>query len=184
MVTTTPVATLVPAGTWQLDRVHSFLGFEVAYLVGTFKGELTDFQGTLTVADGKGRLEGSARVESIDVKDESLAAHLRSPEFFDAERHPELRFRADGIDLAGERLSFTGEITIKGVTRPVEVTGTLAPPLTDPMGRERVGLKLSAPIDRTEFGITWNAPLPGGGQALSNEVTIVADLFFVRAEQG
>jgi len=180
----TTVSIAVPAGTWQLDPVHSSVGFEVPYLVGTFKGEFRDVQATLAVADGAARLQGAAKVDSVDVKDENLAAHLKSPEFFDAERHPELRFAAGEISLDRDRLSFSGEITIKGVTKPVQVTGTLAPPLTDPFGRERLGLRLSAAVDRTEFGIAWNAPLPSGEPALANEVTIVAELYFVKAAPG
>ncbi len=182
MSTTTPTETLVPAGTWQLDPVHSSVGFEVSYLVGTFKGELEDVRATLTVEDGRARLEGVGAVESIDVKDENLAAHLKSPEFFDAERHPELRFLADDISLGSESLAFTGEITIKGQTRTVEVKGRLTPPLVDPFGRERVGLQLTAVIDRTQFGIDWNAPLPSGEPALANEVTIRADLYFTKEQ--
>jgi polyisoprenoid-binding protein YceI len=180
----TTVAIRVPAGTWKLDPVHSTVGFEVPYLVGLFKGELKDVEATLTVSDGSGRLEGRARVDSIDVNDETLASHLKSPEFFDAERHPELTFRAEGISLARAELSFPGEITIKGVTQPVQVEGVVSEPLTDPFGRERIGLTLSATVDRTAFGITWNAPLPNGQQALANEVTIRADLFFLRAQEG
>lgn len=179
----TTATTIVPIGTWQLDPVHSTVGFEVPYLVGTFKGEFRDVQATLAVADGGATLEGAARVSSIDVKDENLAAHLQSPEFFDGERHPELRFRADGISLEGESVAFTGDITIKGVTKPVAVTGTLTPPLTDAFGKERIGLRLSATVDRTDFGITWNVTLPTGRPALADEVTIVAELYFVKAAQ-
>ncbi|MER3408890.1 MAG: polyisoprenoid-binding protein [Thermoleophilia bacterium] len=182
MSTTAITETIVPAGTWQLDPVHSTVTFEVSYLGGTFKGELEDVRASLVVEDGKGRLEGAATVESVDVKDASLATHLKSPEFFDAERYPELRFVASSIPLTSEDLAFTGEITIKGTTRPVEVRGRLSRPLTDPFGRERVGLALSAVIDRTDFGIDWNAPLPDGQPALANEVTIRADLYFIKGE--
>jgi polyisoprenoid-binding protein YceI len=164
----------IPAGTWNADPVHSSVGFEVRYLaVATFTGELTDFEASLV----DGRLEGRARVASVEVKDGNLKAHLQSPEFFDAERHPEVSFSgtADG------RGRFEGEITIKGVTRPATLAGTITGPVTDPYGNERYGLSLTTVVDRTAFGLDWNAPLPGGGVALANDVTLKAELSLVKA---
>jgi polyisoprenoid-binding protein YceI len=175
--------TLAPAGTtWQLDPVHSTIGFEVSYLAGTFKGSFRDVSATLTTVDDATTLEGTAKVESIDVKDANLAAHLQSPDFFDAENHPELRFRAEDVELGSGSAIVRGEITIKGITQPLEATGTSGEALTDGFGRERRGVTLSTTVDRTAFGMTWNMPLPTGKQALSHEVTINADLQFVKAE--
>ena len=171
----------VPAGTWRLDPVHSSVGFEISYLGGTFKGQFRDVTATLAVDGETATLAGAAKVASVDVKDENLAAHLQSPDFFDAERHPELRFTADAISLDGETVTIPGEITIKGVTRPVEVTGTVAAPITDPYGNERIGLELSTTVDRTEFGLNWNNPLPSGEPALANQVAIIGQLYFVKA---
>lgn len=168
-------------GTWQVDPVHSTAGFEVAYMAGTFKGEFREIAATLTVEGERARLEGSAKVASVDVKDENLNAHLQSPDFFDAERNPELRFTADDVDLTSDEVTARGEITIKGVTRPVEVTGTATAPLADPYGNERIGLQLTAAVDRTDFGVSWNTPLPSGEQALADQVRIVTDLQFVKA---
>jgi polyisoprenoid-binding protein YceI len=173
--------TKVPAGTWSLDPVHSDVGFEVDYLAGTFRGHFRDVQATLGTGDSGARIEGTAIVASVDVKDENLAAHLQSPDFFDAERYPELRFVADEVDLDGESVLVPGEITIKGVTKPVEVTGTLIVPIQDAWGNDRLGLQLSATVDRTEFGLDWNMPLPTGAQALANRVTILAELQLVKA---
>src|SRR2546423_10324850 len=167
--------TVTSAGTWTLDPVHSTIGFELPYLAGTFRGQFTDVSARLT----DGSLTGSARVGSVDVKDENLALHLQSPEFFDAERYPELRFASSEIE-PGEELKVRGEITIKGVTQPVELTGRATAPLTDAYGRERFGLTLQTKLDRTAFGVSWNLPLPSGEPALSNEVTLVAELFFVK----
>jgi polyisoprenoid-binding protein YceI len=178
MSTTTKSRRLLPTGTWQLDAVHSSIGFEVEYMVGTFRGQFRDVDATLVVDDGA-RLTGAAQVASVDVKDENLAAHLQSPDFFDAERHPELRFVSNEVE-AGEDLAVRGEITIKGVTQPVELTGRATAPLTDAYGRERIGLTLSTTLDRTAFGVDWNLPLPGGEPALANEVKLVAELYFVR----
>ncbi|MDX6699340.1 MAG: hypothetical protein QOE65_2737 [Solirubrobacteraceae bacterium] len=178
MSTTTKVE--VPAGTWSLDPVHSSVTFEIDYLGGAFRGEFREVAAQLAVEETGARLTGVAQVASVDVKDENLSAHLQGPDFFDAEREPELRFSAEGIALDGETVTVDGEITIKGVTRPVAVTGTVVPPITGMRGEERVGLRVSAAVDRTQFGVDWNATLPGGGQALSNEVRIAAELYFVK----
>ena len=179
MSTTTENRQVLPTGTWQLDPVHSSIGFEVAYMAGAFRGQFRDVEASLEVDGEKARLAGVAQVASVDVKDENFAAHLQSPDFFDAEQHPELRFSSTDVE-GGDELTVRGEITIKGVTKPVELTGAATAPITDPYGRERIGLTLSTTVDRTAFGVNWNLPLPSGEPALSNEVTLVADLYFVR----
>jgi|SRR5438093_10306754 len=174
--------TIAPTGTWSLDPVHSRVGFEVPYLAGTFKGEFHEIAAELTVDSEHASLEGSAKVASVDVKDENLSAHLQSPDFFDAERHPQLRFAARDLRLDDDsKISVDGELTIKGVTRPVTVTGTVTAPIVDAYGNDRIGLNLTTGVDRTDFGIDWNQPLPSGDPALANDVTIVADLQFVKA---
>jgi polyisoprenoid-binding protein YceI len=166
--------TAVPAGTWQADTVHSSVGFEVGYLgISTFSGEFKGFEASLT----DGELTGKAPVAGIEVKDENLYAHLQSPEFFDAERYPELSFSGTATAPG----AFEGEITIKGVTKPATLAGTITGPVTDAYGNERYALRLETVIDRSEFGIEWNAPLPGGGFALSNNVKLKAELTLVKA---
>jgi polyisoprenoid-binding protein YceI len=170
--------TLLPTGTYGADRVHSSVAFEVEYMgIGTFGGTVSDFDATLE----NGRLTGAARIASLEVKDENLHAHLLSPEFFDAERHPEVSFSTEEAKVEGDRVSFDGEITIKGVTRPATLSGTITGPTTDPYGNERYGLKLETTVDRTEFGITWNNDMPNGTKALADEVTLKADLSLVKA---
>jgi polyisoprenoid-binding protein YceI len=173
-MSTTSIAELqaVPSGTWTADKVHSDIAFAVKYLAGTFTGGFSDFDAEL--ADGV--LRGSARVESIQVKEPNLASHLQAPDFFDAERHPEISFESRDIRRDGDRLTIDGEITIKGHTEPVEITGVITEPINDPYGGERFGLRLEAKIDRTKFGINWNNPLPSGAPALSDQVTLIAEL--------
>jgi len=166
----------LPTATWSLDPIHSTIGFELPYLAGTFRGQFRDVDAKLTDAG----VTGSARVASIDVKDENLSAHLQGPDFFDAERHPELKFESREIQRSGEALTVRGDITIRGVTKSVELSGTISEPLTDYADRERVALKLETTVDRTEFGVNWNAPLPSGEPALANEVKLAAELYFVR----
>jgi polyisoprenoid-binding protein YceI len=168
-----------PAGTWAADPVHSNVSFEVAYAgVNSFRGGFREFSATLS---GEG-LEGSASVASVDVKDEQLNGHLQTPDFFDAQRYPEITFKATEL-TRGEDNSVhgKGELTIKGVTQPVELTGEIAPaPATDPFGRERLGLKLETAIDRTAYGVSWNAPNQSGGDYLGNDVKLIAELALVR----
>jgi len=171
---------IAPAGTWNADRVHSTVGFEVGYSgVSTFRGSFRDFDATL---DGSS-LSGSAKVASVDVKDEQLNAHLQSPDFFDAQRFPEISFKATELTRGeDDQVSAKGELTIKGVTHPITLGGTVSPaPTTDPFGREKLGLTLRSEIDRTEYGINWNAPNQSGGDYLANDVKLVADLVLVKA---
>jgi len=163
---------VVPAGTWGVDKVHSTVGFAIKYMAGTFQGSFSDVDAQLS----DGQLTGSAQVSSISAKDPNLEAHLQAPDFFDAERYPTLGFRSNDIRREGDRLTIDGEVTIKGHTEPVEIVGHVTDPMNDPYGGERFGLQLEAKIDRTAFGISWNNPLPSGEPALSNEVTLIADL--------
>ena len=176
MTTLQQIQTL-PAGTWKVDPVHSEIGFSVDYMAGTFRGTFSKFDAR--VADG--RLEGTAEVASVQVKDPNLEAHLQTPDFFDAERNPQLRFVANDVTRDGNEVTLDGEITIKGETRPIVLTGTISDPIADPFGNERFGLRLSGAIDRTAFGVSWNNPLPTGEPALANDVQLVADLQFVKA---
>ncbi len=104
-----------------------------------------------------------------------------SPEFFDAERYPEVSFSTEQAVVEGTSVRFDGEITIKGITRPATLSGTITGPKTDPYGNERYGLELETTVDRTAFGITWNADMPNGTKALSDEVTLKANLSLVKA---
>jgi len=166
----------VPTGAWNADTVHSSVAFEVPYAVSTFRGDVQEFQASLV----DGRLAGSAKIASLSTRDENLDAHLASPEFFDAERHPDVSFEGE-LARAGDEVAVEGTITIKGVTLPTTLKGTIVGPAVDHFGATRVGLKLSTVVDRTQFGITWNMPLPSGEPALADEVTLQADLTLVGA---
>ena len=176
-MTTLEQTQVLPTGTWNADPVHSDIGFSVDYMAGTFTGSFSKFEAQL--ADGA--LSGSAEVSSVQVKDPNLEAHLQSPEFFDAERNPKLSFRSSSVARAGDGVTADGEITIKGETLPVQLTGTISDPITDPWGNERFGLKLETRVDRTRFGLNWNNPLPTGEPALADDVRLFADLQLVKA---
>jgi polyisoprenoid-binding protein YceI len=181
---TSTTTEFAPAGTWSADPVHSHVGFEVEYAgVNTFRGSFADFSVALT-GGSEPTLEGSAKVASVDVKDENLNGHLQTPDFFDAARYAEIAFKATELHRRDDNtVEGTGELTIKGVTQQVGLEGTIAAaPVTDPMGRERLGLRLETTIDRTEYGVSWNAPnQTGGGDYVANNVKLVVELALVRA---
>jgi polyisoprenoid-binding protein YceI len=174
MSVATPAETVVPAGTWAIDGAHSSLEFAVRHLgIATVKGRAGGVTGTITGGDAPA-LSGTVPVAALTTFDEARDGHLLSPEFFDVERHPELRFDSASIAREGESVRVVGRLTIKGITREIELLGTLAGPETDPWGSRRIGLDLHGTIDRAEFGLRWNAPLPGGGLLLGDSVTLTA----------
>ena len=176
-MSTIEITEVVPAGTWTSDPVHSSIGFAVKHMgVTPFRGGFKQFEAGLV--DGK--LSGTAAVETIQTDDDNLTGHLLSPEFFDAERHPVLRFESREIRREGDEVTIDGELTLKGVTQPVELRGAITGPLADPYGGTRVGLELETTIDRTDFGIDWNADLPSGGRVLADDVKLTAQLELVQ----
>ena len=182
MTTALETQTTLPAGTWTLDPTHSHVGFAVDYMVGTFRGTFSPVRATLEVAeDGTAILTGSAPVNGVRVQDEHLAAHLQSPDFFDVERAPQISFRSTRIERSGSEITIAGELAIRGVTRPLTLTGTLGEPAEDPFGGVRFVLRLEGTIDRTDFGIDWNNQLPSGEPALANGVELTAELSLVKS---
>jgi polyisoprenoid-binding protein YceI len=182
-MSTTTIEQQIPAGTWNVDKIHSSIGFAVKHMVvSTFRGKFDDYDAELTAGEDGATLRGAVRVASVDVKDETLEAHLQSPDFFDAERHPELRFDSKIVRRDGDEVVVEGELTIRGATHPVEARGTISGPHIDLGDSSRLGLELEASVDRRAYGLEWNAPLPKGGVALGDEVTLLVNLEFVRTE--
>jgi polyisoprenoid-binding protein YceI len=175
MSTTEQAQVGIPTGTWRADTVHSRVAFEVPYAVATFSGDVPGFEATLE----DGTLTGVAQISTITVKEENLQGHLLSPEFFDAERHPEVKFVSSSIRRVGDDVEIAGDLTMKGITKPATLRGTATGPAVDHFGKTRLGLKLETVVDRTEYDMNWNMPLPNGEPALSNEVTLKADLTLV-----
>jgi polyisoprenoid-binding protein YceI len=175
----TTAQAVLPKGDWKSDPVHSSVGFSVKHMgAGTFRGSFDDYKVFLAADDdGELRLTGSAAVQSVDVKDENLKGHLLSPEFFDAERNPEITFVARDVRVEGEKLVVEGDLTVKGVTRTVEARGSISGPVqAPPGGGQRIGIDLETVVDRHDFGLDWNADLPDGGKVLGDDVTLSVHL--------
>jgi polyisoprenoid-binding protein YceI len=163
----------LPTSDWKSDPIHSSVGFSVRHnVVGRFRGQFKDYDIRLHSHDGELSIEGTVKIASVDIDDENLYPHLLSPDFFDNERHPELTFKSTSVRRDGEDLVVEGDLTLKGVTQRVEGRGTLTGPGTGIGGNEALGLELETTIDRTAFGLSWNAPLPKGGLTVSNDVKL------------
>ena len=178
-----PATQQIATGNWTIDPIHSHVGFSVKHMVvATFRGHFDEYAAALTSSeDGSEALRGAVKVDSLVVKDENLAAHLKSPEFFDTAQYPEITFVSTDVNLGEDgSLEVEGDLTIKGNTHRVTARGTLTGPGTDIAGNEKIGVDLEAVIDRREFGLEWNAPLPKGGFALENDVKLEVALELVK----
>jgi len=164
------------AGTWNFAEVHSSAEFSVKYLVASFRGLFNELDAKFE--DGK--LSGSVKVDSVSVKDENLIGHLLAPDFFDAEAHPVITFESDSLEIDGDTAVIAGKLTVKGKTNPIHATGEVAGPTAGAMGETRLGFSFETKIDRTAYGLDWNADLPAGGKALSNDVKLTVELEFIK----
>jgi polyisoprenoid-binding protein YceI len=174
----------VPAGTWALDPVHSSIQFGITHSgIATFRSGFGEYSATLTGGE-QPSLEGAVEVASIDIEEEQFKGHLMSPEFFDVENHPQLKFSSTELAVDDDgRVRLSGELEIRGETHTVNAVGRFARVGAYLDGKERVGFSVETAVDRREFGLNWNADLPSGGQALEYEVAINVELqFFAEAE--
>jgi polyisoprenoid-binding protein YceI len=176
----------VPTGTWHVDPTHSSVGFEIKHLmIATVRGRFKEFEGTIVAAEdiADSRVDGIVEAASIDTGNAERDEHLRSPEFFDVARYPEIRFESRRIEpLGGPEFRVDGVLTIKDVTRPVELNATVEGAERDPWGNDRVGLRARGTIDRKDFGLTWQKALESGGFLLGDEVRILVDVSAVASD--
>ena len=181
-MSTSTVSQQVPAGTYAVDPSHSSVGFEVRHMgIATVRGAFRRFQGTIDATNDAPVLNGTVEVASIDTGDENRDGHLTGARL--------LRRRAVPARSGSTRPRSTsrrrpdpsdGEITIKGITKPIELTGTAAEGGTDPWGNERIGFEVEGVIDRREFELKWNQTLPNGNLLVSNEVKLVVSVSAVK----
>ncbi|HET7588790.1 MAG TPA: YceI family protein [Solirubrobacterales bacterium] len=173
----------IPAGTWVVDPVHSSVTFAITHNgVTTFRSGFERYEAKLTGGE-EARLEGTVEVESIEIDEEMLKGHLLSPEFFDTQRYPRLRFTSTELSVGEDgTLRVVGDLEIRGETRKVEASGRFAQLSGDLAGKARVGLSIVATVDRRDFGLDWQAQLPGGGDVLDYAVTVDVELELVGEE--
>ena len=186
-LTLSPAPTAAPAParaeavapiTWQIDQSHSAISFRIRHLVSRVRGSFNDWKGTI-VADPQNLAGGSVQVEiktaSIDTNNERRDNHLRSADFFDAEKHPVITFRSTRVQTRGRNLTVTGSLTMHGITRPVVLTGQLGE-VGGVAGKRRIGFEATTTINRKDFDVTWNRAAEGGGAVLGAEVEITIDI--------
>jgi polyisoprenoid-binding protein YceI len=181
-IATATTATALPTGTWQVDKVHSSVEFQVKHLgIATVKGQFTEFEGTLEVSPENTVAYGTVQVASVNTREPQRDEHLRSADFFDVEQNPEIAFRSTAITPVDEDdFEIEGDITIHGVTRPLKLKATLEGTETDPQGNDRVGVSAAGQIDRKDFGMTFNAALGSGNLLVSDKVKIQLDISAVK----
>ena len=172
----------IPAGIYNVDPAHSNVSFEVRHMgIATVRGSFHSFEGKIEAGDSV-VLEGAVTVDSINTGDENRDGHLKAPDFFDVAQYPQITFHSTGGDSTDDgRVTLDGEITIKGITKPIELSGTIAENGQDPWGNERIGLELEGKIDRREFDLKWNQTLPNGNLLVANDVKLLVSVSAVKA---
>jgi polyisoprenoid-binding protein YceI len=183
-MSTTATTTLVPTGTWKADQAHSKAGFAVKHMgIATVRGEFTEFEGTLEVGDdlSTAKAYGSVKVASVDTNEPQRDEHLRSPDFFDAGAYPELSFQSTGIEpLDDETFRITGNLTLHGVTREIQLEAVVQGADTDPWGNERVGLEIVGELSRGDYGMKFNQALGSGNLLVGDKVKLALDISAVK----
>jgi polyisoprenoid-binding protein YceI len=174
----------IPAGTWTIDPSHSEVGFSVRHLmVSKVKGNFETFSGTITIAPDP--LQSSVEVEvdlnSINTRDEQRDGHLRSADFFETDTHPKLTFTSTGVKAAGSDYVVTGDLTIKGVTQPVELDLEFNGVHPDPWGGTRAGFSAETEISRKAFGVDFEIPMDGGGVVVGDKIKVLLEVEAVLA---
>ncbi|HTA13072.1 MAG TPA: YceI family protein [Solirubrobacteraceae bacterium] len=173
----------LPAGTWNVDPVHSSVEFQVKHLgIATVKGHFKEFEGTLEVGPDGARAHGKVNVASVDTREPQRDQHLRSADFFDVENNPEITFQSTSFrQLDEDTYEVEGDFTIHGVTQTLKLNVSLEGTETDPQGNERVGLSATAQISRSDYGMKFNMALGSGNVVVSDKVKILLDVSAVKA---
>jgi polyisoprenoid-binding protein YceI len=181
MSATTP-STL--SGSWVADPIHSSASFAIRHMaVSTYRTSFKEIEASLEVDGDNISLTGTVPVESIDIELPDFRGHVLSPDFFDAANHPNITFVSTAVRRGeGEAIDVDGELTVKGVTKPVHGTGIIIGPAVNIAGIELVGVQLETTVNKNDFDLNWNAPLPKGGEALGKKVTLAVHLEFIRQE--
>jgi polyisoprenoid-binding protein YceI len=183
-MSTATSTTLIPTGTWAADPAHSTIGFAVKHMgIATVRGSFGEFEGTIELGEdlSSAKISGTVQAASVDTAEPQRDDHLRSPDFFDAARNPELRFASSTVEAVDEEtFKITGELTMRGETRPVTLTAVIQGADTDPWGNERVGLEITGQLKRSEWGMNSNQALGSGNLLVADTVKLALDVSAVK----
>src|SRR5919109_1350472 len=185
--TATAVRTAVPTGTWKVDPAHSNVEFSVKHLgIATVRGKFNDFEGTLEIGDDldSARAHGTVQTASVYTNEDQRDNHLRSQDFFHAEAHPELSFESTAIrPIDDDTFEIEGDLTMRGVSRPITLNAEVQGTESDPWGNERVGLEVTGQLNRGDWGMTFNQALGSGNVLVSDRVKLSLDISAVKQAQ-
>jgi polyisoprenoid-binding protein YceI len=182
--TATAAATVLPTGTWNVDPVHSSVEFQVKHLgIATVKGLFKEFEGTLEVGPDGAVAYGTVQTASVDTREPARDEHLRSADFFEVDKYPEIGFRSTAIRTTGEdEFEIDADLSIHGVTRPVTLKATLEGiEPEDHQGNTRIGISAATQINRSDFEMRFNAALGSGNVVVSDKVKILVEVSAVKA---
>src|SRR3954447_11219577 len=176
------IATAVPTGTWTVDPVHSRVEFQVKHMgIATVRGNFGAFEGKLDISEAGATATGTVEVASINTGEEQRDAHLRSPDFFDAESNPQITFTSKTVEaLDDEEFRITGDLTMHGITREITLHADFQGTDTDPWGNERVGLEVTGQLNRSDWDMKFNQALGSGNMLVSDKVKLVLDISAVK----
>jgi polyisoprenoid-binding protein YceI len=181
-------AVTASADTYTIDRSHSSVGFAVTHLgLGKVKGDFRDFAGTIDYVPGdisKSRVDATIQVPSIDTRDSSRDMHLKGSDFFAADSFPTMTFKSAKVtEKSGGKLEIVGDLTLRGITKPVTLDAELVGAMNDPWGNKRVSFSAHTKIDRMDYGVKWNKLLDVGGFVVGKEVIIQIEIEAVMKKQ-
>lgn len=167
------------AGTWKIDATHSEVGFAIRHLaISKVKGKFEDFDATFVTGENPldSSVTASAEVASVNTNEKNRDGHLRTGDFFEAEQFPQLTFASNGVRVVNGDFKVDGDLTMRGVTKPVTFDFEFGGFGADSYGNYKAGFTAVAVVKREDFGLTWNAPLEKGGFLLGDDVTITIDV--------
>ncbi len=179
-VTPEAASSTIPKGVWRVDPAHSKVGFAVKHMgVATVRGEFGEFEGSLEVGDdlASSKATGTVQAASVDTNQDARDEHLRSADFFEAEKYPELSFTSTKIEqVDDETVKITGDLTMHGETHPIELEAELGGIETGPEGETRTGLEVTGQLSRSDWGMKFNAALGSGNVVVSDKVKLTLDI--------
>ncbi|HEY8582684.1 MAG TPA: YceI family protein [Capillimicrobium sp.] len=180
---TTVSRTAIPTGTWTIDPAHSTIGFAVRHAgIANVRGRFETFQGAIEVTESGIAIAGTVDLASVDTGVEARDDHLRSVDFFHVDEHPELRFASRDVVVDGADIEIAGDLTLRGVTRPITLRGELGGYDTDPDGDTRLGVEVAGQLSRAEFGMRFNQALGSGNVLVADRVKLILEVSAVRSD--